>query len=481
MVAVRKRKLVDLDCGDICQYEYLIIGRRISDNNDVLSCTIKRDFVYNRVMPTFHHWRTGNKKFGLTFQTAADARTFDKGITSAVEDLLDGGGEVGGQINLDVGESDVFMMVDLPRQQDNSHPSTPNSRSPPPKTNSPCPGLSPRSPLSPSSRSPNLPPSSPRATSPLSRLTPTPSSPTHRPDAPLLNQLDGGRLLTRSNTVGGTGRGRESGFVRGRGSLRLGDPPPPGDNIYEWLHASEKLPPFRNDSGSHLHTDSGSGSSDKYYVITPGYNSQGLDKDSFSDTYVRFDIKDQDPQYYYPNLDSLPNVLPPASANKSVRRSSISSLKWHPSSGGLGLEDTFVYPLKEKGSKGKKGKGRKGGGGVLRLQQERCAHCQELYTESENKRGSCRYSPDVVRQGIDCVSCLSCAKCLLYHCHYEDENFSEEEICTCADTDGHLAKRWLGLSLLAVLVPCLCLYPVLTACYTCGRACHACGGKHVPV
>jgi len=117
----------------------------------------------------------------------------------------------------------------------------------------------------------------------------------------------------------------------------------------------------------------------------------------------------------------------------------------------------------------------------LRLQQERCAHCQELYTESENKRGSCRYSPDVVRQGIDCVSCLSCAKCLLYHCHYEDENFSEEEICTCADTDGHLAKRWLGLSLLAVLVPCLCLYPVLTACYTCGRACHACGGKHVPV
>ena len=22
-------------------------------------------------MPTFHHWKTGNKKFGLTFQTAA--------------------------------------------------------------------------------------------------------------------------------------------------------------------------------------------------------------------------------------------------------------------------------------------------------------------------------------------------------------------------------------------------------------------------
>ena len=41
-------------------------------------------------MPTFHHWKTGNKKFGLTFQTAADARAFDKGVRLAVEDLLDG-------------------------------------------------------------------------------------------------------------------------------------------------------------------------------------------------------------------------------------------------------------------------------------------------------------------------------------------------------------------------------------------------------
>lgn len=91
-------------------------------------------------------------------------------------------------------------------------------------------------------------------------------------------------------------------------------------------------------------------------------------------------------------------------------------------------------------------------------------------------------TPDVVRQGIDCgVSCLSCAKCLLYHCHYEDENFSEEEICTCADTDGHYGQTVVGiLSLLVVLVPCLWPVPVLTACNT-RRACHACGGKHVPV
>ena len=116
--------------------------------------------------------------------------------------------------------------------------------------------------------------------------------------------------------------------------------------------------------------------------------------------------------------------------------------------------------------------------------------------QSEAGPGSCQYAPDLVKQGIECMSCLACAKCLLYHCHYEDENFtgqsqssltwrswrlfdvSDDDICTCDNTDGHLGKRWLGLSLLAVLVPCLCLYPLLTACHGCGRACKMCGGRH---
>ena len=55
---------------------------------------------------------------------------------------------------------------------------------------------------------------------------------------------------------------------------------------------------------------------------------------------------------------------------------------------------------------------------------------------------------------------------------------SDDDICTCDNTDGHLGKRWLGLSLLAVLVPCLCLYPLFTACHGCGQACKMCGGRH---
>ncbi|KAL0170857.1 hypothetical protein M9458_035453, partial [Cirrhinus mrigala] len=53
----------------------------------LLDCVIRRDLVYNKVNPLFHHWRIGNMKFGLTFQSPADARAFDRGIRRAMEDI----------------------------------------------------------------------------------------------------------------------------------------------------------------------------------------------------------------------------------------------------------------------------------------------------------------------------------------------------------------------------------------------------------
>ncbi|CAG7732284.1 unnamed protein product [Allacma fusca] len=103
--------------------EYLIYGKRISDQSAVLSCTIKKDFEYNIVMPTFHHWKTGEKKFGLTFQTAADARAFDKGVRMVIEDLLDGCGNDIYRLrnyHTDIGDDDVFMTLDLPVERDST-------------------------------------------------------------------------------------------------------------------------------------------------------------------------------------------------------------------------------------------------------------------------------------------------------------------------------------------------------------------------
>lgn len=56
----------------------------------ILSCVINRDLKYYKVMPTFHHWRAGKQRNGLTFQTAADARAFDKGVLRAYNELIDG-------------------------------------------------------------------------------------------------------------------------------------------------------------------------------------------------------------------------------------------------------------------------------------------------------------------------------------------------------------------------------------------------------
>lgn len=56
----------------------------------VLECMLKIDLIYNKVTPTFHHWKIGDKKFGLTFQSPADARAFDRGIRRAMEDLSQG-------------------------------------------------------------------------------------------------------------------------------------------------------------------------------------------------------------------------------------------------------------------------------------------------------------------------------------------------------------------------------------------------------
>ncbi|XP_016355157.1 sprouty-related, EVH1 domain-containing protein 1 [Sinocyclocheilus anshuiensis] len=71
--------------------DFLIHGERLRDKTVLLDCVIRRDLVYNKVNPIFHHWRIGSMKLGLTFQSPADARAFDRGIRRALEDITQGG------------------------------------------------------------------------------------------------------------------------------------------------------------------------------------------------------------------------------------------------------------------------------------------------------------------------------------------------------------------------------------------------------
>uniref|UniRef100_A0A6E8WCK8 WH1 domain-containing protein n=1 Tax=Anopheles coluzzii TaxID=1518534 RepID=A0A6E8WCK8_ANOCL len=116
-VSIRKRARLPPDGGG---HEYIIYGQRISDQTVILSCVINRDLQYFKVMPTFHHWRAGKQRNGLTFQTAADARAFDKGIIRAYDDLIDGE---------HIGEDDVFMTLDLPIEPSESRSNSEGSGS----------------------------------------------------------------------------------------------------------------------------------------------------------------------------------------------------------------------------------------------------------------------------------------------------------------------------------------------------------------
>ncbi|XP_063980662.1 sprouty-related, EVH1 domain-containing protein 1 isoform X2 [Diachasmimorpha longicaudata] len=329
------------------RHEYLIYGKRITDQSVVLSCTIKKDFQYNKVMPTFHHWRTGEKKFGLTFQTAADARAFDKGVRTAVEELLEGLTNTTLNGHPDVGDESVFMAVNLPAEP-------PDSR-------------------------------------------------------------------------------QSSGLVR----------------VPNYHSQCGDIP----DGHKSIHYIS----SDPSAKVVPSHHPLESSGDVGVDNcpYVQLTTLNHD--YLYPVIDDHKG------ANTTERRASSGSLK---------KPDIIVSQPGKNTAKSR---------GNNRL---RCKHCQQTYGEHDNPRGACEYAPDFISRGIATVSCLLCAKCMLYHCMSDAEGENSHNLehnpCTCSTEDG-CGRRWFGLALLSLIVPCLWLYPPLRAIHWCGMACGICGGRHHPM
>uniref|UniRef100_A0A3B3RMS3 Sprouty-related, EVH1 domain-containing protein 2 n=2 Tax=Paramormyrops kingsleyae TaxID=1676925 RepID=A0A3B3RMS3_9TELE len=92
------------------QSDFLIRGERLKDKQVILECILKKDLVYIKATPTFHHWKVNNRKFGLTFQSPADARAFDRGVRKAMEDLADGSTTSSSTLHneADLGDDDVF-------------------------------------------------------------------------------------------------------------------------------------------------------------------------------------------------------------------------------------------------------------------------------------------------------------------------------------------------------------------------------------
>lgn len=435
-VSVRKRTIpCDNDEG---KHEYLIFGKRISDQTVVLSCTIKKDFEYNKVMPTFHHWKTGDKKFGLTFQTAADARAFDKGVRTAVDELLD-----------DAELSDCIaphlkLHCASPMRrtlQFENHCSRDFlSHFPQHKPYCVAPSLTH---LRPATFTPNW-PWNPSYEG-LSEMLPLPKHNADVGDDDVFMTLN--LPVERGDSCSSSGSSRGGG-----GSSRHATPPTESHQLHR-IHYIPKRDKFGSDRDasppeSKQQQQRGEGGGGGVGGVVVG----GSEKENYS--YVQLTAVHE---YIYPVMED----------QKASSRDASDSLK-------KSLEVSPTQPPLLPSKPGDKKKDRH------KACQNRCRHCQELYSEDENARGSCEYAPDCVRAGISAVACISCAECMLYHCMADAEGDFAQHPCECGVVDENCGRRWLGLALLSLLVPCLWCYPPLRACHWCCVSCGICGGRHRP-
>ena len=69
-------------------------------------------------------------------------------------------------------------------------------------------------------------------------------------------------------------------------------------------------------------------------------------------------------------------------------------------------------------------------------QRQRCRYCHELYSDEWNSKGACEFAPDRFRSGMECISGMGCARCMLYHCMSDAEGETPQHPCECVSESG---------------------------------------------
>ncbi|KAM9571519.1 sprouty-related, EVH1 domain-containing protein 1-like isoform 2-T2 [Salvelinus alpinus] len=369
--------------------DFLIKGERLKDKSVVLECILKKDLVYNKVNPIFHHWRINDKKFGLTFQSPADARAFDRGIRRAIEDINQG-----------------------------------------------CPAFDDSDSLE-------------DGLQPLCEALPSICTPMKEPFSP----------LSVHNVV--STEPYRGCYVRAQ----------PFDQFPSSNH--RYLPPqvsFKSTRHVSFHMDEEEivrinprkdvlirGYEDYRHPVLWKQEAEREDSD-FPALFHKLDSKKC--EYLFPEGPGMESHSGPGSMGMGTGL-------------GLGLgKDSSIKAQPSPLLKSKKGRRRREDG-----ERSRCIYCREMFNHEDNQRGQCQDAPDPIKQCIYKVSCMLCAESMLYHCMSDSEgDFSDP--CSCDTADEQFCLRWLALTALSFIAPCMCCYLPLRACHHCGEACRCCGGKH---
>ncbi|KAF3847413.1 hypothetical protein F7725_020441 [Dissostichus mawsoni] len=436
----------------------------------VLECAVQRGLVYNKVNPIFHHWRVEDRKFGLTFQSPADAISFEKGLQTVI-DKLDRGSESSSNSRKEMlpkpltivtsESSSTCFVLSEEFSFGSSHAVTTQTpaqiHTRPGQLSQMTTVLNPPSPPPPPP-APPTPPTGPTASSPLSPLSPTISlleeGDLHSVDP--CKDLWGSRGYEDYRRAGATRTmvgGLTGGVVVG-GGVSVPD------------KSELCVVRFEKDLAG-----VGTAGCD----VTVSLDSKAAQRLSSSS----------------PTCMSMPNavsgVSSPAGSPQETCKGSPSPCCIHTSLG---------TPRSRTRKRG--GGGASGGGdpGVISPDDDspcpqgssscssRCVYCRSVFSSSENGRAAAE-----TPRTPPCTACASgpvwCAESLLYHCMSDSEGEFWEP-CSCEDSlGGHphplCCARWLALVALSLFVPCMCCYLPLHACLRCGERCGCCGGKHKAV
>ncbi|GAB5572602.1 sprouty-related [Prionailurus iriomotensis] len=443
--------------------DFFIRGERLRDKMVVLECMLKKDLIYNKVTPTFHHWKIDDKKFGLTFQSPADARAFDRGIRRAIEDISQGcptfkNEAEGVEDDLQATEEDTSssLVKDHLFQQETVVTSEPYRISRP----SAFEGLDARRVYLQSQASQGLP----------SSLTGMES------DLWNLEFLEKEDMFSSSRELRRPSRRSDQNILIFQ--------PLPQIRTSTWpvLRITFSHPGLDIQGRSieyvqrQISKECGSLKSQNRVPLKSIRHVSFQDEDEI----VRINPRDILIRRYadYRHPDMWKNDLERDDTDSSIQFSKPDSKKsdYLYSCGDetklSSLKDSVVFKAQPSSLKFKKSKRRKEDG-----ERSRCVYCQERFNHEENGRGKCQDAPDPIKRCIYQVSCMLCAESMLYHCMSDSEgDFSDP--CSCDTSDDKFCLRWLALVALSFIVPCMCCYVPLRMCHRCGEACGCCGGKH---
>ncbi|XP_059362050.1 sprouty-related, EVH1 domain-containing protein 3 isoform X1 [Carassius carassius] len=465
--------------------EYVIRGERLRDRAPVLECAIQKGLVYNKVNPIFHHWRVEERKFGLTFQSPADAISFEKGLQSVLEKLdrgsdspssstpEEGDTEDDGQashtgsesssnsrkemlpkpITIVTSESSSTCFVRSTEEfaygtghacttqtpaQIHTRPAQDQLTQVSAVLNPPAPPPPPPAPPTP----PILPP----ASSPLSPLSPTIS---------LLEEGDL-RSLDPCKDLWGT-RGYED--YRRAGATRTKVGGLTGGVVVGGGQDKTELCVVR------------------FEKELAGVGTTGCEVTIMLDT--KGSQRNSSPT-------CMPNAVP-----------GVPSASGSPEETGKGSPSPCCIHTSLATPRSRTRKRGGSGGEAISPDDDsscpqgssscssRCVYCRSVFSASENGRGRCRDAPDPALHCLRQWTCVWCAESLLYHCMSDSEGEFWEP-CSCEDSMGGrphtlCCARWMVLLTLSLFVPCMCCYLPLCACLRCGERCGCCGGKHKAV